>query len=480
MTTSDSLQTVAGLHGLILAWESDQGPLQAPYDYAVDVGGTTQIAATVHSDSDADGLLELSAFVGIEATLNGEIIAPMEGRLEPYGNSWPIRIRQGENRLKLTIDPARVNPRVSARICAPDRSPLTCVARVSPAWEAAPEEIRADLPSATDVSSWHYWNGLANRRPALRLGEGPPAAWREALRERIIELLGSIAPAPTTVETVGSEQLPGLRRDRLWFTSEAGWSFPAWSLVPDDPNGAGILCIHGHGYVHGETVGRDGGDPKQAKALADHNYAYGLRLAERGYTVIAPDMRGFGPRLDDETFRRDACDTVYIRLAQFGVPLLALQLQDLTTALDHLLTSDAVDPNRVGATGLSYGGRLTMYISALDDRIACAVASGCLNTFRERLTIDSSCGAQFVPGLLEHADTPDVFGLIAPRPLLLELGTNDGTSPEIFATEAYSEIERVYGAAEAPERLDIDIFETGHRYNGAKAFDWFERWLVPE
>ncbi|HJN19034.1 MAG TPA: acetylxylan esterase, partial [Armatimonadota bacterium] len=76
--------------------------------------------------------------------------------------------------------------------------------------------------------------------------------------------------------------------------------------------------------------------------------------------------------------------------------------------------------------------------------------------------------------------TPDVFGLIAPRPLLLELGTNDGTSPEIFATEAYSEIERVYGAAEAPERLDIDIFETGHRYNGAKAFDWFERWLVPE
>ena len=47
-----------------------------------------------------------------------------------------------------------------------------------------------------------------------------------------------------------------------------------------------------------------------------------------------------------------------------------------------------------------------------------------------------------------------------------------------LAEEAYHQIERVYAAAGVPERLDLDIFETGHRYNGAKAFDWFRRWLL--
>ncbi len=232
MMRSDSLQTVAGLHGLILAWETDEGTLQARYDYAVEIGHATHLTASIHSESGADSLLELSAFTGIEATLNGEIVAAIDGRLEPYGNSYAIRLTPGENRLELDVNPAHVNPRVSARICAPDRSPITCVTRVSPAWEAAPEQIRSSLPSATDTSTWHYWNSLANRRPSLRLDGQPHAVWRATLKAKVLELLGPIGPAPSTVETVSSERLPGLRRDRLWFVSEAGWSFPAWSLMP--------------------------------------------------------------------------------------------------------------------------------------------------------------------------------------------------------------------------------------------------------
>jgi pimeloyl-ACP methyl ester carboxylesterase len=279
-------------------------------------------------------------------------------------------------------------------------------------------------------------------------------------------------------QIISSEQLEGYRRDRIIITSEPQMAVPAWLLVPDEPNGAGIVSIHGHGYEHGETVGIAGCADARDR-LEQHNYAYGARCAERGYTVINPDMRNFGARRDDEDFRRDACDSAALRLQQFGINLVAGQLRDLRACIDHLLEQPSVAGDGVGATGLSYGGRLTMYLAAMDERVSCAVSSGALNTFRERLTIDSSCAAQFVPGMLTHGDTPEVFGLIAPRPLMLELGTMDGTSPEVFAMEAFAQIERVYEAAGARDRLELDVFESGHRYHGTRAFDWFDRWLLP-
>ncbi len=481
-----TLQTVAGLHGLILAWETDEGVAQADYDYAVLLGppadpdDVTSLRATVVAQSDCDALLELSAFRGIRATLNGQVVATGEPRIEPFGNSYPITLRAGENLLDLAVTTAQVNARVSARLIAPDRSPLAAVTEVRPHRRAIIEDLREPLPEGHNVSLWHQWNELCSRPPLLRLADDSRdawLAWHDAFGGKLRELMG---PTDPTVEpqprVITSERLDGYRRDRILLSSEPHMAVPAWLLVPDEPNGAGIVAVHGHGYVYGETVGITG-DESSRQALERYNYAYAARYAERGYTVINPDMRNFGARRDAESFRRDPCDAAALRLQQFGINLVAGQMRDLRAALDLLLDRPTVT-GRVGATGLSYGGRLTMYLSALDRRVACAGVSGALNVFRERLTIDSSCAAQFVPGLLAYGDTPELFGLIAPRPLLLELGTVDGTSPEMFAMDAYAQVERTYRAAGARDHLDIDVFETGHAYHGAKAFDWFDRWLL--
>ncbi len=486
--TRSSLQTVAGLSGLILAWETDDSVIQARYDYGVFISqaplrdGRAHLRATITTDADTDALLELSAFRGIAATLNGESVASAEPRLRPCGNSWPITLRCGENRLELTMDPEFVNPRVSARLCAPDRSALTSVTAISPAWEAVPEGLRADLPEGRNVSLWHEFNDMMTVQPRLRLAGNTEQAWREwrdAFDTRLRELMGPTEPVVDGDSAlISSEDLGSYRRDRIILRTAENMHTPAWLLVPHKPNGAGIVSIHGHGYRFGETVGLDGGDEGARDSIGRLSYAYGARYAELGYVVINPDMRNFGARHDDERFHRDPCDAAALRLQQFGVNLIADQVRDLRACVDYLERQEAVDPARIGATGLSYGGRLTMYLAALDERVRCAVASGSLNVFRERLTIDSSCAAQFVPGLFTWGDTPEVFGLTAPRPMLLELGTCDGTSPELFANEAYHQIQRIYQAAGVPDRLDLDIFETGHRYSGVKAFGWFQRWLL--
>lgn len=486
--TRTSLQSVAGLHGLILAWETDAGVIEADYDYAVrlhqapSADGVVTLRCTIVSAVGCEALLEISTFRGVRTTLNGEMVSDGSPRIEPFGGTWPITLREGANSLELEVTLAEVNSRFVARIVARDRSPIECVTEVRPHWHTTAEDIRDPLPDGRNVSLWHQWNNLCNRPPRMRLDEVSEDAWRswhDRFYDTLVGLMGPTDPmTDLQPEVISSEHLDGYRRDRIIINSEPDMAVPAWLLVPDEPNGAGIVSIHGHGYVHGESVGI-AGDEKSQERLARHNYAYGARYAERGYTVINPDMRNFGARHDDERYRRDSCDTAALRLQQFGINLIAGQIRDLKACLDYLLEQTDVAADRVGATGLSYGGRLTMYLAAIDDRVACAVASGALNVFRERLTIDASCAAQFVPGMLTCGDTPEVFGLIAPRPLLLELGTVDGTSPEIFAMEAYAQIERIYEAAGVRDRLDLDVFETGHRYHGAKAFDWFDRWLLP-
>jgi hypothetical protein len=42
---------------------------------------------------------------------------------------------------------------------------------------------------------------------------------------------------------------------------------------------------------------------------------------------------------------------------------------------------------------------------------------------------------------------------------------------------AYAQVERIYAAAGASDRLDADIHPSAHAWSGRKAFDWFDRWL---
>ena len=58
-----------------------------------------------------------------------------------------------------------------------------------------------------------------------------------------------------------------------------------------------------------------------------------------------------------------------------------------------------------------------MWCTIFDPRIVACVASGCMNTFRERSQKLSSCGIQYPFGLLQYGDVPELFSLIAPRPL---------------------------------------------------------------
>jgi dienelactone hydrolase len=234
----------------------------------------------------------------------------------------------------------------------------------------------------------------------------------------------------------------------------------------------GLLCLHGHGDFGKDSVVGIVDTPERQAEVGRLKYDFGRKFAEKGYVVLAPDLRGFGERHPDYPKKRtDYCPRNYMCATLLGTTVVALHLCDLGVALDVLQSLDFVDGERLGCAGLSLGGRMTMMITAIDDRVKIAVPSGCMNLYQERYQALKQCGAQLIPGLLQFGDTPEIFSLIAPRPMVIEIGTKDPLIPHDWAERGLERVRRAYTAAGALDRLVVDRFEGAHEFHMTVAGD---------
>jgi hypothetical protein len=152
----------------------------------------------------------------------------------------------------------------------------------------------------------------------------------------------------------------------------------------------------------------------------------------------------------------------------FGKNLLLLNAWDVKQCLEYLASRDDVAEERIGACGLSYGGTLTLFAAALENRIKAAVVSCYLNSFAEyALRMSNFCGNQTPTGLLCLGEMEDVGCCIAPRHLMMESGREDGGFPIAAAREAAKPIERVYTALGQADSFQFHEFDGGHMWSGA-------------
>ena len=304
-------------------------------------------------------------------------------------------------------------------------------------------------------------------------------AWRDRCRERLTALLGANPErVPLDLEVRETIDCGTYDRQSIVFDAEPGMSVPAFLLVPHErvAPGPAVLAQHGHGPGKSEVAGLD--DDASREAVAEHHGDYGHVLAERGYVVLAPDLRGFGERADWTPPDKYLCDLNLVHAQAAGTSPLAQNLWDLGRALDVLEQHPLVDPERIGMVGLSYGGTATLFLAAHDERIHAAVVSGYFNAWRDCHRVPwNLCGSQVLPGMLSEIEHVDLGALVAPRPLLIESGTDDLIFPADAAQREVTRLRAVYDALEVPERLEHDVFEGGHRWNGEKAYPFLAHWL---
>lgn len=294
-------------------------------------------------------------------------------------------------------------------------------------------------------------------------------------RTTLVRLLGRMpagcALQPKLLERVA---LTGCTREKVSYMVERGQRVSAYLFAPaGEGRHPAVLCLHQHNREYhlgkSEPAGLSG-NPEQF---------YALELAKRGYVTLAPDTLCFEERqhlrlrgMEYERFEATR------RLTE-GSCLQAKLLWDLTRALDYLLTRREVDPRRIGCLGHSLGGQETLFLPAVDRRVAVGVSSCGFSSYRA--VFDAAIlhnFALYVPGLARYGDLDRVLGLVAPRPFLVLAGGQDPLFPLEGVQATVREARRAYRRSR--DRLRLEVFPVGHGFAPPMreaAYAWFDRWL---
>ena len=316
------------------------------------------------------------------------------------------------------------------------------------------------------------------------------AAWKERALPEVMATLGHIPEAvPADPELLVEWKHDGLTKQR-WLIN-VGEHISAVFLVNfREDLAAGekrpaLLCWHGHGQFGKEPVMGNIADAEVQAEMDCYNYGYGHQMARLGFVTYAIDWIGKGERDDrvkpnyrSQAADRDWCNLYYLHATMLGTTSLAINLAHARAATDFACTLPQIDGERLGVMGLSGGGTMTVWTALFDSRFR-AVEIICYSDLWKEFGFSdiNYCGMQVAPGLYSLVDVPELQGLIAPRPLLVDIGASDSCFRVGGAMQCFERVKAIYAAAGASDNLELDLFPGGHRWGGNKSEAFFKKHL---
>lgn len=345
-------------------------------------------------------------------------------------------------------------PVVDESLAAPRGETFSAMAHVEARVGMSP--LRDAAPLNADAATFAQWQTQARER--LRASFRAPAYSLEALPADI-EVLGT--------ETVDGEQ--GYTRSEVTYRIEPGLRTRAFLFTPTAPGPhPAVVFWHGHG---------DGGHRASAGIApwdAEHNrhHAGAVALAEAGYVVLAPTIRSFGQDADPADHLHFESIT-----RMRGTPAMGYFVEDALRALAIVRTVEGVDSDRVGVTGLSVGGLLTLLSAALDPDVSVAVVNGYLGSYRTTLLSIEHCPCQFAGALGSLYDLADIAAMIAPRSLEFVAGERDHVLDFGQQQRAFEQLRPAWTLLGAPDAVAFAAHPDGHEFIAEPTLRWFaEAW----
>lgn len=253
---------------------------------------------------------------------------------------------------------------------------------------------------------------------------------------------------------------------------------PAILLIPDRRHtpAPGLLFIHWHGGMY------DLGKEMLLKGV-DVQPAYAPVCAEKGLVTLAIDSWCFGERKHAEHGRTGEEDAFKLMLWR-GQVLWGMMMFDEFRALDYLASRPEVDPERLGATGMSMGSTKAWWLAALDPRVRLCIDVCCLTDFDELIRTNAlrEHGIYYyVPSLLKHFQTAQINELIVPRPHLSVNGRKDSLTPPAGVERVREHLLPLYRKYGSEEACRIELFDCEHVETPEMRrliLEWLDRYLL--
>ena len=161
------------------------------------------------------------------------------------------------------------------------------------------------------------------------------------------------------------------------------------------------------------------------------------------------------------------------------------EVWDTIRAVDYLLSlqdertgKPLVDPGRIGIAGRSGGAARTLWAMAAEPRLNAGVAAeGFTTVAGYRRALPSTCDVHIFYNYYGLEYGP-LYGLAAPRRLLVQHGTQDTLYPNPQGVTEY--LKSLYAVHGQPECFEYQVFPQGHADTPVlrqSEYAWFDRWL---
>jgi dienelactone hydrolase len=306
------------------------------------------------------------------------------------------------------------------------------------------------------------------------------SSYQSRRRQVLWSLLGDLPwqhePGPPKV--LRTEQHDNYTLKRLVLDLNGIEAVPALLMIPkrlQNP-APGLLFVHWHAGMY--DLGKE-----QLLRGTSVQPAYAPILAEMGVVTLAIDSWCFGERQRDANGQRGEEDAFKLMLWR-GQVLWGMMMFDEFRALSYLARRPEVDPQRVGAFGMSMGSSKAWWLAALEPRVRLTVDVCCLTDYESLIAANGLSGHgiyYFVPSLLKQFDTTGVNELIVPRPHLSVNGRKDPLTPPAGVEKIREKLLPLYRQHGREQNCRIELFDCAHEElpeMRSMIIDWMRRYLL--
>ncbi len=301
----------------------------------------------------------------------------------------------------------------------------------------------------------------------------------EKTREKLLELLGvELPPANVEFDQKRSETTSdGLRILRLRYRNSLGEEVPGALALPMDASPQslpGIVCMSGTGGDTERLI-----DPRFRRDQPGQGPLRGWarELARRGFATLSITLRGTVAR------RSSVSDWErHIRfLIPYGRTIMGVMVDEALRAARILAANRAVEPSRIGLTGMSLGGNVSWYGMACDPLIRAAVPVAGSVASLAALIHDGDTNRHssyiYIPHMLRYFDHPQIVArCICPRPFMVIAPTRDEDMPRHGVDRMAQLVRAAYREAGHPNRFKVYQPDSNHVYK-RQYFEWMAAWF---